>query len=142
MKRHLFTAISVTALLASGTVFAREAFVAQVTDIQGQVLVDSGSGFVRIGGPGGLKLGDKVLVKGKGSHAVLDYGKGCSFPVPVNTVATIAEATCTTGTQGGPVIFERFRPLSWGILSGIATLVMALIYAAFRSLDHGRLGTG
>lgn len=126
MKRHLFTAISLAAMLVSGPVFAREAFVAQITDLQGQVLLDSGSGFVRIGGPGGLKVGDKVLVKGKGSHAVLDYGQGCSFPVPANTVATIAEATCTTGTQGGPVMFERFRPLSWGILSGIVTLAVAL----------------
>ncbi len=126
MHRPLLSALSVTALLVSGSAFARESFVAQVTDLQGQVLVDSGSGFVRIAGPGGLKLGDKVLVKGIESRAVLSYGEGCSFPVPANTVATIAEATCTTGTQGGPVIFERFRPLSWGILSGILTLVVAL----------------
>ena len=126
MKRHLFTALSVAALIVAGPAFAREAFVAQITDVQGQVLLDSGNGFVQIGGPGGLKLGDKVLVKGEGSRAVLDYGKGCSFPVPANTVATIAEATCTTGTQGGPVMFERFRPLSWGILSGIITLAIAL----------------
>lgn len=127
MARHVLTAISVAALLACGSASARESFVAQVTGVQGKVLVDSGAGFVQIGGPGGLKLGDKVLVKGKGSHAVVSYGPDCSFPVPANTVATIAEATCTTGTQGGPVFFERFRPLGWGILGGIAALAFALI---------------
>ena len=123
---RILTAISIAAMLASGSAFAREAFVAQLTDVQGQVLLDSGSGFVQIGGPGGLKLGDKVLVKGKQSRAVLSYGEGCSFPVPANTVATIAEASCTTGTQGGPVVFERLRPLGWGILSGIIALAVAL----------------
>lgn len=126
MGRNVFTAISVAAFLVCGPAWANQAFVAEVTDIQGKVLLDSGSGFVQIKSGGGLKLGDKILVKGKSSHAVLSYGPGCSFPVPANTVATIAEATCTTGTQGGPVIFERFRPLGWGILSGIVALAIAL----------------
>ena len=126
MGRYQFMAVSIAGVLACGSASAREAFVAEVTDIGGKVLVDSGSGFVQIAGPGGLKLGDRVLVKGKESHAVLSYGPSCSFPVPADTVATVAEATCTTGTQGGPVIFERFRPLGWGILSGIITLAVAL----------------
>ncbi len=127
MGRYQFMAVSVAALLACGSASAREGFVAEVTDISGKVLVDSGSGFVQIAGPGGLKLGDRVLVKGKQSRAVLSYGPSCSFPVPANTIATVAEATCTTGTQGGGPVFERIRPLGWGILSGIAALAFALI---------------
>ena len=129
MKRRLVTALSVAAVLSCGAAAARAPFVAQVTDLKGSVFVDSGSGFVQIASPGGLKLGDKVLVKGKASRAVLSYGEGCSFPVPANTVATVAESTCTTGTQGGPVVFERFRPLSWGILSGIITVIVAVASA-------------
>lgn len=126
MGRFQFMAVSIAALLACGSASARDGFVAEVTDITGKVLVDSGAGFVQIGGPGGLKLGDRVQVKGKGSHAVLSYGPSCSFQVPANTIATVAEATCTTGTQGGPVFFERVRPLGWGILSGIITLAVVL----------------
>jgi hypothetical protein len=78
---------------------AEPAAAAILTQVQGNVLVDAGKGFVPVSNNVGLKLGDRVMVA-KDGGALLSYSENCSFPLESPSMTTVAEGGCTTATQG------------------------------------------
>jgi hypothetical protein len=85
---------------SSGYALAEQAAYARLTQVQGPVMVDTGSGFVQVAGDVELKLGDRVMVT-KGGGAYLDFGANCTFPLEAPSMTTVTETACTTATQGG-----------------------------------------
>lgn len=100
--QRITIAVSAAALICSAmSAFAEEAknpVVAQLTDIQGSVLVDVGTGFTPVAGPVGLRLGDRVVVNEKG-EAILSYGPACKLPLLAPSMTTVANVGCVIGTQ-------------------------------------------
>jgi hypothetical protein len=114
-----------TSGLAVVAVFASSASAAMVTDIQGDVLINRGVGFVAVKEPVEVAPGDLVLVRADGS-ARLDFGPGCGIAVkPGQIVRVSAKPTCqqaqgkggnsdTTTTTGGSI------PTSTLVIGGLA----------------------
>jgi hypothetical protein len=90
-------------LLAMSTAHATVG-VAQLSQLQGKVLVNHGKGFEPANGLVELSAGDKVLV-GKESSATLSYmGSDCTVTVAESSVVTVSEvAPCKAGEVVGAV---------------------------------------
>jgi hypothetical protein len=73
---------------------------ARLTNVQGTVLVDRGTGFVRVLGDAGLRLGDRVMVT-DGGGAFLDFGENCAFPLEAPSMTTVTQHACSVSTQSG-----------------------------------------
>jgi hypothetical protein len=84
---------------------ATTARAATVTAIQGDVLVNHGSGYERVVGQMEVMPGDTVVV-GTAGAAEITYGLGCIVPVPIGAVVAVkAEPPCgplTTGAVDDP----------------------------------------
>ena len=100
--RRITSAVLLTALLGSPAMAATENQpAAQLSDIKGKVLVDTGKGFSPVGEPAvDLALGNRVLVA-KGGSATLTLGPNCSIPLQSPSMTTVEEAACVVGTQNG-----------------------------------------
>jgi hypothetical protein len=104
--RHLVSsAIVVSSIVIIATLPAAAAAqqpqpVAMLTQIRGDVLVDTGEGFVPVSEDVSLALGDRVMVTDAG-QAVLSYGGDCSFPLQSPSMTTVEETACAASTQGG-----------------------------------------
>ncbi len=99
--RYLASATILIALIFLSSAFAKPQTPAVLTQIHGNVLVDTGQGFVPVSEDVGLKLGDRVMVA-KGAEAVLSYGANCTLPLQSPSMTTVEAAACTTSTQGPP----------------------------------------
>jgi hypothetical protein len=125
MRRVLIIAACAASLLSVGPAWARD--VATLSNVKGNVLVGTEKGFREISGTTGLKAGDRVVLD-SGASAVLSYGPGCGMQLPPNSDVTVTEQSCTVSTQAGPYsMFAPLRPLGWGILTGIAAFIGAVI---------------
>ena len=71
---------------------AQAATIANLTEVTGTVLVDSGNGFVPVVGPVALKVGDRVSVAA-GGRAVLDYFD-CDQELLPPSMTTVEEVDC------------------------------------------------
>ncbi len=92
-------ATSVAFICASAPASAEQAAeIARLVQMQGTVLVDTGSGFVRVLDDVGLRPGDRVLVADDGG-ALLDYGDNCTVPLEAPSMTVVEEAACSTTTQ-------------------------------------------
>ena len=126
MRKTLIAALCAAAALSQSPAFAAE-IAAQLTDVKGTVLVGNAQGFRAVSGTAELRTGDRVVVASDASGTLV-YGPGCGVALPPNSDVTIAPQSCAVSTQdGGVTLYDRFRPLSWGILMGIGALVGALI---------------
>ena len=64
---------------------------ANLSGVNGQVMVNSGSGYRVIDGAGQLKNGDRVMV-GPNASATISFDKGCSVPLKPGQVLTIGSS--------------------------------------------------
>ena len=80
-------------LLVSATTTCLEAAALQAATleaVQGQVLVNRGSGYQFEIGPAELKPGDMIIANA-GASAHITYGDGCVLPIEVGSVTTVRE---------------------------------------------------
>lgn len=62
---------------------------AQLASVEGQVLVNTGSGFVAAKSGATLRAGDKIM-SGSGASAVISYSSNCSTTVAPNSVVVVS----------------------------------------------------
>lgn len=75
--------------------------VAKLEEIQGQVTVQQGSGFVPGAPMQSLNEGDQVMAAGGASSAIVKYPDGCALTVAAGTVVTLPKlSTCACGIAG------------------------------------------
>ena len=100
--RQLVGVVATAALVgAGGSAFgAQQDAYAWLTEVQGTVLVDSGSGFTRVVEDVGLRLGDRVMVT-DGGGALLSFSNDCALPLQAPSMTTVTQTACVTSTQGG-----------------------------------------
>lgn len=99
-KKALLAAGCALAILGFGSVPASAATSAQLTGVHGNVLVDSGKGFVLVTEGAELKPGDRVMVAGDGG-GTLTFGPGCSTALASDSMTTFTgDETCEASTQG------------------------------------------
>ena len=94
MLRRIVAAISAFAL------FAASAQAAVLTNIQGQVSVNTGQGFKPAGPTVDVKPGDRIMT-GQGGTAQIDYSETCITSVAADTVVIVqANPPCAPTTTG------------------------------------------
>jgi len=87
------------AILLAGAFHAGSAEAATLVDIRGEVLVNTGSGFVAANGPTAIAPGHQVFIRPGGSAQIV-FGDGCKVPVAHERVVQIgASSPCSSGTQ-------------------------------------------
>ena len=94
--------------------------VAEISSIQGKVLVNQGKGFVTLANSSILNAGDRVMV-GKKSSAVIAYANGCVVTVGATKVVTVGKsAPCKSGSiviapvadvSVAPAVYDPTLPL-------------------------------
>ena len=72
--------------------------------VQGQVLVNRGSGYQFEIGPAELKPGDMIIANA-GASAHITYGDGCVVPIEVGSVTTVGERSPCAAQSGGSPSF-------------------------------------
>jgi hypothetical protein len=102
---------------------ATTAHATTLTVIQGDVLVNRGSGYERVLEQTEVNPGDTVVV-GTTSAAEIAYGQGCVVPVPIGAVATVkSQPPCgplTTGAFDDPAPNSSLTPTT--VASGLAAV--------------------
>lgn len=94
-----FTSTLLIGAMLSLNVAQAAANFAEISSIQGKVLVNQGKGFVALAEGASLKAGDRVLV-GKGSGAVIAYANGCAVNLNEPKIVTVAKvAPCKAGAK-------------------------------------------
>jgi hypothetical protein len=86
--------------------------------VQGQVLVNRGSGYQFEIGPTDLKPGDLVIANA-GASAHITYGDGCVVPIEAGSVMTVAQRSPCAAQSGGTPSFG-LTPTTVGI--GVAAI--------------------
>ena len=90
---------ALAAVVASAFLFSQTSQAATISSIQGEVLVNSGSGFKPLADvPGDLKAGSQVMIR-PGGAAMITYASNCSVRVPSGVWAVQSSATCSAGTS-------------------------------------------
>ncbi len=132
-----------TAALVFGTVGAFAAPMATVSDVAGNVLVDSGKGFARVSALTSVPDGSRVMVTQK-SKAVLAYADGCKMTLAPASITTVSSKTaCKKTSRVGaadltpdqvmaPVVAAPMVPTSAGI--------SPFVWAAGAALAGGAIG--
>jgi hypothetical protein len=112
MRNVLIALLGVT-LLSCFAVATSNA--ATLESIQGQVMINTGSGYRFVSGTVELKAGDMVVAN-DGGAALLFYGDGCSVPVQAGTVVTVSEQSpCATTPQQGSTGVQGLTPSTLAI---------------------------
>lgn len=85
---------------------------ATILDIQGEVLISTGTGFLPVSGPTEVVAGHQVFVRPGGSAQIL-FDDGCKVPIQPDTVVQVgATSPCATANAGGG------SPLSTPVIVG------------------------
>jgi hypothetical protein len=108
-------------LLAAATTTCLGASVLQAATleaVQGQVLVNRGSGYQFEVGSSELKPGDMVIANA-GASAHITYADGCVVPIEAGSVMTVAERSPCAAQSGGAPSFG-LTPTTVGI--GVAVV--------------------
>lgn len=89
------------ALVVLGTLAASSAMAgAQLSKIDGGVLVNKGVGYKPVASSATLKVGDRIMVN-PGSKATLTFADGCAIPVKAGSIVTIGKTSpCAFKAQG------------------------------------------
>lgn len=102
---RIATALGVIACVGSaGAESLDKAVFATLTQVDGNVLVDSGSGFVRSDEDLRLKIGDRVLVSHSGG-ALIRFATGCELAVEAPSMTVVNEQTCRSSHPFGAGAF-------------------------------------
>jgi hypothetical protein len=132
MATRLTSLVLVASMLGLNVAQAASNF-AEISLMQGKVLVNQGNGFVALAEGAGLKAGDKVLV-GKDSSAIIAYNGGCAVSINEAKVVTVAKAApCKAGTTaaivGSSLISPAADPVAGDppIAAGAALLPLLLL---------------
>src|SRR5688572_16439182 len=99
MFRHVMWSSVLAVALATGSAGATESAgqttavkaetKAQMTSVNGKVLVNQGSGFIPVIGNMGLKLGDKVFVGPEASASITYLADNCKIAAPAGRLLTV-----------------------------------------------------
>lgn len=109
----------------------------KLVDVRGDVLVNTGSGFLPINGVAAMRPGDRVYVK-KGGAASIDYGQGCLVNLVAGTSSTVSSETpCIGSTSQAGATNNMGMYVIGGIL--VAGGVGVLISALDDDNDNGRV---
>jgi hypothetical protein len=139
----LTAAVYAACLTVSGT--AVEAATLKINSGAGDVLVNSGNGFRKVGGTSQVKTGDQIMVRTKGS-AVVVYDNGCNITVNVGLVQTVVpEGLCSlgitdgtpVGPNGGPVTTTLVPPTAGEVLIGAAVIGGGVVAIVAATRDDG-----
>jgi|GEM_PF-7100996 len=91
-------------MLGAASALAASSGVAQISAMQGRVLVNQGEGFAAITGPVVLNAGDKVMVGEEGSAQISYLLGNCQVSVAASSLVTISDAPpCKGGKTVGAV---------------------------------------
>ena len=118
MSKNLVILAALVPVMLSGAAFAQS-----VTEIKGNVRVNTGTGFVQARVTRSLAVGDRVMAQPNGS-AVIQYPNGCRVPVaPGEIVTVLASPPCVAG---GPPISDTpdlggFNP-AYALVGGIVVV--------------------
>lgn len=123
------------ALVALGTVAASSAMAgAQLTKIDGRVLVNKGTGYSQAAPASSLKVGDRIMVN-PGSKATLRFADGCTIPVKPGSVVTIGTTSpCSFKAQNNENGNNPYLPF---IVGGGAAVLAGLGIWALTNNDDG-----
>ncbi len=97
MYRNSTLAVVITCTIASA------AHAARLTEVDGNVLVNKGEGFLEVNGATAVSAGDRILVRGKGT-AKIDYGDGCVKKISANQTAVV---TSKPVCDPAPVVAQK-----------------------------------
>lgn len=146
----MFTRIIIGAFLLAGALQARTVEAATLVDIKGDVLVNTGGGFVAARGPTMVAPGHQVFIRpGGAAHIVFD--DGCKVPVAHERVVQIgASSPCTPGAEqqrqaaptGTPTMPGAAGAAEVGGVSSSALVVGGLAIAGGAALAVGLSGGG
>lgn len=141
MTKMLATAALALAFIAPAYAQEPPPMVAQITDIDGRVLVNQGDEFKPAVKGLRLKPGDRVMVQDD-SNVVITYDDECKMDVDENKIVTISDrSTCAGGTPlvqqlnptGGAAIgASGGGPLEWAFTA----LVVGTEIAWLLDIDH------
>ncbi len=100
LKSGLVLAMAVSAYSAQA-----ETAGAKLVDVQGQVLVNGGTGYKKTSEATFVGSGSSVLVR-QGSTAALDYGNGCRVQLNAGTPVVVSNASpcVNTTAQAAPTL--------------------------------------
>jgi hypothetical protein len=108
LARGVAPFVSVVSALA----LSLSSYAASVLPEQGIVLVNHGNGYQNATGPTTVKPGDIVVVN-PGGKAWINYGDGCTVPVVVGSIVTVAaQSPCIT--EGSMTALQATLPASQG----------------------------
>jgi hypothetical protein len=86
------------ATLGIAVMYGTASFAATLSPVAGDVMINQGQGFQKVGGQLEANVGDSVMVGPKG-HATIAYSDGCNFNVQPGAVFTVsALSPCTSGS--------------------------------------------
>ena len=112
---------------------------AELSAIKGQVLVNSGAGYVASSGVSDLKSGTRIMVS-PNSTAVLKFSDGCSVPLNAGVVTIGSKSPCSFKAADLP---DRGEPSDRGIVPpvvggpGISTGTLLAVGAGVGALGLG-----
>jgi hypothetical protein len=107
---------------------AAPAFAATVTSLQGQIQVNTGTGFHRVPGTAQVEAGGAVMA-GPGGLGQIVYSDGCKVPVRPGAVVVVASASPCARGQDFPALGEN-AALGYAVGLGAAAAVGAGTYEA------------
>ena len=111
MAARLTSAILIASMLGLSVAQAASN-VAEISLVQGKVLVNQGAGFVALAEGASLKAGDKVLV-GKDSSALIAYNSGCAVSIHEAKIVTVSKvAPCKAGEVVASVGSDLVSPVA------------------------------
>jgi hypothetical protein len=112
--------------LAVGVAFAVPANAATVLDIQGEVLVSTGTGFQIVNGPTTVAAGHQVFVRPGGSAHIL-FDDGCRVPVKIDAVVQVEEnSPCKTADVKDGKLSSSTMLIGGLVIAGGAGLAIGL----------------
>ncbi len=116
-----------------GLLLLAPAHAATVTDLQGEVLVNTGVGFKKIEGPLELVPGDQIMVGALGS-AQVKFADGCSVPVQPGQIVQVGPES--------PCIAQKEPAAETGGVGANTMIIGGVVVAAGAGLAIGLSGGG
>jgi hypothetical protein len=101
MKKQIFTTWTIPFLFCATVALAAPPL-AELSQVQGKVLVNQGKGFYAAIGAKALNAGDQVMVSAD-SSVIISLAKGCSVAVSKPSVVRIDE---NMSCKASPLVFE------------------------------------
>ena len=91
MRAHTFANLVAAGVMFAAPAFAEPAMEAQLTDVQGDVLVDSGEGFAPVGGQASLGPSDRIILTSSGQARLVLFAPNCFVDLKAGAVVTVRD---------------------------------------------------